>query len=227
MLYPIRFTIPRYEPVFDYFIRLGFQEAEIRKSYQAWLGDFCDNLCRYYTAVLTYDGQWEGTLQPEIDYAREIKSMYAPPSQNFINDFFGRLIEIHTSDNILGVGKITEWWFNRLIDTSLDEQTQLKAMPYREYLETEHWRKVRAAMLVATNAMCQVDDCIGADTYWTEGNESDVHVHHMSYKNLGHERLTDLALLCKEHHKHLHDAKQNKVPILFEILKLENRILHL
>jgi hypothetical protein len=115
-----------------------------------------------------------------------------------------RPIKIHVFD---------ELWFNSVIDNPSDIQRQLRNLPYEEYLATEHWRRVRAALLLICNARCQESTCHGLGETWL-GEEDGLHVHHVTYKNRGNERYQDLRLLCHVHHKQLHeDIKAGKQTI--------------
>lgn len=102
-------------------------------------------------------------------------------------------------------------WFNWHIDNTPETAAQLRSLPYTEYLKTDHWKQVRAAMLVAYGAHCQGKGCYqgGMDSYWFDTKH--LHVHHLNYKHKGNERFTDLMLLCDNCHKLLH-AGQDMLP---------------
>jgi hypothetical protein len=75
----------------------------------------------------------------------------------------------------------------------------LRDLPYGEYLKTRHWRRARAAMILANRGACQ--KCPRdprAYDFWG------LHVHHLNYKNRGHEKFVDLELLCETCHKKEH-----------------------
>jgi hypothetical protein len=95
-------------------------------------------------------------------------------------------------------------WFNSTIRTAPQQQMALQALAYDIYLTTLHWRRVRSAMLLVYQAACQSDDCpsMGESLY---GEEPTLHVHHLSYDNVGCERYEDLTLLCKDCHLALHE----------------------
>lgn len=97
-------------------------------------------------------------------------------------------------------------WFNNCVNNPLDDVGTLRRMPYPEYLKSDHWRRVRGAMLIAHSARCQGAKCEGFDSYWM-GSEDYLHVHHVSYKNRGRERFEDLRLICKDCHKDAHNGK--------------------
>lgn len=95
-------------------------------------------------------------------------------------------------------------WFNWEINNTPDEIKRLRSLPYPEYLTTAHWKHVRGAMLMLYGAHCQGKGCFEGDldSFWFD--EKWLHVHHISYKNKGNERYTDLTLLCNDCHKRLH-----------------------
>jgi hypothetical protein len=70
----------------------------------------------------------------------------------------------------------------------------LKSMPYRDYLQTDHWKEVRAQMLKRAGHKCSL--C---------GSRERLNVHHNNYQSLGDERWEDLAVLCRPCHGKFHD----------------------
>jgi hypothetical protein len=71
----------------------------------------------------------------------------------------------------------------------------LRALPYEEYLRTEHWLKTAQRARRAADYKCQL--CNRAD--------SELHVHHRTYERLGEEYLKDLIVLCEECHRRFHN----------------------
>jgi len=76
----------------------------------------------------------------------------------------------------------------------------LEYMTYAEYLQTDHWKGIRAAALWFAGERCQL--C---------GGHKDLQVHHNNYNCLGHERPEDLVVLCDRCHE-LYEI--NKIPAL-------------
>ncbi len=75
------------------------------------------------------------------------------------------------------------------------EQIQhLRAMPYREYLQTEHWQDLRQRMLKRSKFKCQVCNRSGQ-----------LQVHHRTYERRGYEELSDLIVLCANCHSTFHE----------------------
>lgn len=72
----------------------------------------------------------------------------------------------------------------------------LQAMPYRDYLKTAYWQKVREAKFAQVGRKCQVCGCVES-----------LEVHHRHYKHRGRElhHLGCLMVLCRKHHQMVHD----------------------
>jgi hypothetical protein len=95
-------------------------------------------------------------------------------------------------------------WFNTVaIRNTPERQEALRALPYDAYLATRHWRRVRAAMLLLNQGVCQNENCKSVGESWF-GDETMVQVHHLRYDNIGGERYCDLRLLCKDCHQVAH-----------------------
>lgn len=71
--------------------------------------------------------------------------------------------------------------------------TELKAMSYQDYLQTEEWLQTRERILFTAGHRCQV--CAA---------KKHLNVHHNSYKNLGQEERYDLVVLCQPCHELFH-----------------------
>jgi len=69
------------------------------------------------------------------------------------------------------------------------------AMPYAEYLQTQHWQNRRKRALRRAEYTCQL--CNDGDGI--------LHVHHKTYENLGCEEDNDLIVLCENCHQTFHD----------------------
>lgn len=70
-------------------------------------------------------------------------------------------------------------------------------MTYEEYLQTPHWQKIKQQIYKKRNGECE--KCRKRYT---------LQVHHKTYKNIGHEKLSELSLLCKGCHYRTHRRKQ-------------------
>jgi len=78
--------------------------------------------------------------------------------------------------------------------------TELRAMPYADYLQTEEWQATRRRMLDLAESRCAV--CNAGDAI--------LHVHHRTYEHLGSESDRDLIVLCAVCHKLYHT--KDKLP---------------
>lgn len=75
-----------------------------------------------------------------------------------------------------------------------DRVTALRALPYSEYLKTDHWQLTRHATLRRANYRCQI--C---------GETDGLEVHHNTYERRGEELPTDLFVLCAACHQLFHE----------------------
>lgn len=71
---------------------------------------------------------------------------------------------------------------------------KLKYMPYKEYLQTDHWKLTRKKKLRESKYKCQL--C---------GSKGELHVHHNTYERRGEEDLSDLVVLCSDCHAKFHN----------------------
>lgn len=81
------------------------------------------------------------------------------------------------------------------LDKSLNAQRikELKLLPYKEYLSSQHWQSLRKSMLRRSHYKCQLCN---------EGGILDVH--HRTYENKGDEDYSDLIVLCRNCHSKFH-----------------------
>ncbi len=75
---------------------------------------------------------------------------------------------------------------------------ELRAMPYKEYLQTPHWKRRREDKLRAVSRRCQL-------CYSSSGT---LDVHHRTYERLGKELDEDLTVLCRECHSTFHKYRR-------------------
>ena len=76
---------------------------------------------------------------------------------------------------------------------------ELRALPYQEYLRTEHWRRIRLDALAHADYECQACEIDGVE----------LQVHHLDYKRLGREKPRDLRVLCAECHAKIHEGAKD------------------
>jgi hypothetical protein len=75
-----------------------------------------------------------------------------------------------------------------------ERRSELRAMPYAEYLRTAEWQRRRHLARVRAGQRCQV--CNGTER---------LEVHHRTYERRGAERDDDLFVLCERCHGHYHE----------------------
>lgn len=80
-----------------------------------------------------------------------------------------------------------------LVPEYLEYVGWLCALPYSEYLKTEHWQERRIAALFRYDFKC-----------WKCGATGGLQVHHLSYKFRGMESTEELMVLCEKCHKKEH-----------------------
>ncbi|NLM43747.1 MAG: hypothetical protein GX201_07005 [Clostridiales bacterium] len=89
-----------------------------------------------------------------------------------------------------------EEYYQMINEYSESKIKSLKKMPYRNYLKTYHWQVLREAVFKYHGKRCY--DC-GLSHWWTH-----MEAHHLTYENMGHEKLDDLVPLCRGCHKKRH-----------------------
>ena len=66
-------------------------------------------------------------------------------------------------------------------------------MTYSEYLESDHWRWIRAKIRRRARGWCERCKVNRRDD-----------IHHLTYERVGHELLTDLIGVCSYCHEYIH-----------------------
>lgn len=92
---------------------------------------------------------------------------------------------------------------NRILDRKIQKPKRkpktlhrLRQEEYRRYLKTDHWKETRAEALKRGHYKCH--DC---------GSTANLQVHHLTYARRGHERQSDLVVVCDKCHKKRHGIK--------------------
>ncbi len=67
-------------------------------------------------------------------------------------------------------------------------------MEYKDYLKTAHWYDTKEAALERAGRKCEICQ-----------SESELHVHHLVYENIGCEKKADLVVLCETCHTKEHN----------------------
>lgn len=88
----------------------------------------------------------------------------------------------------------TDAWFAEQHRKQQEQLTNLRTMPYKEYLQTEHWVTTRKRAMKRAGFKCQL--C---------SSKQNIQVHHRTYENRGNEQNEDLIVLCRSCHQKFHD----------------------
>lgn len=93
---------------------------------------------------------------------------------------------------------------NTFVEMSVmsEDVESLTAMPYGQYLQTEHWKQTRAAAIERAGGTCQLCNHTG-----------ELHVHHRTYERRGKELPTDLTVLCRTCHERFHNVVNGKATV--------------
>lgn len=78
-----------------------------------------------------------------------------------------------------------------------DRQAFLAAMPYQDYLQTDHWRKTARAAKERAGFRCALCN-----------ERGQLHAHHRTYERRGAEIETDVIALCADCHRNFHKFKR-------------------
>lgn len=74
----------------------------------------------------------------------------------------------------------------------------LRSMPYKEYLQTDHWKNTRKKAQERANYRCQLCNT----------KKQTLHVHHRTYERRGQEYASDLIVLCANCHETFHNHSE-------------------
>jgi 5-methylcytosine-specific restriction endonuclease McrA len=72
---------------------------------------------------------------------------------------------------------------------------------YSAYLTSAEWKEKSDAEKIKAGWRCSNCNYLG--------NETTLHVHHKTYKNVGNEKPGDLIVLCRDCHSKLHDKENS------------------
>jgi hypothetical protein len=75
---------------------------------------------------------------------------------------------------------------------------ELRKLPYKEYLKSEHWLRRRKIAYAKAKGACQV----------CNAKDKKLNVHHRTYERLGNEAPSDVIVLCEDCHKIFHVNKK-------------------
>ena len=84
----------------------------------------------------------------------------------------------------------------------------------KAYIRSDKWKQKRKEVLKRDNYFCQ--SC---------GSEEHLNVHHMTYKHLGDEDLSDLITVCKDCHQEIHEEYGYEYDGYFPLLRHRRKLL--
>lgn len=195
------------------------QEHEV---YQDWLGNFRHQARLFYLsekrtlqAAAEDYGYSDESLQSVLDRYNEEMERYSnerdlasppmsitewPAFEYFVASINGGFAPWIYNDELFAA------WFDYVaLPPQKDYVVRgLRQMPYPDYLKTDHWRRVRSAVLITRGSKCDRQDCSASWEGAYFGDQVDLHVHHLTYANRGRERYADLELLCSQCHAKEH-----------------------
>jgi 5-methylcytosine-specific restriction endonuclease McrA len=220
--------------------QFSYDQNEIRNSYWLWLIDFCRKSILFYQnqhrahkefawsefclrfGIPDYENPSNLGLEIEWEEWKEgcfLNGHYKDYQKNVqtisdLQEIANR--EMKSSEALpidtIPMREFDKVWFNNLINNPPQTIAELRNLKYEKYLQTPHWKKIRAAIFLINKAVCQADDCNVVGESWYGGSESGLDVHHLSYENRGNERFEDLTLLCKQHHELSHNTRIETSP---------------
>lgn len=91
--------------------------------------------------------------------------------------------------------EVNERWRQQKAEEK-EQINKLRSLPYREYLNSDHWKTRRLIHLKSALFRCQVCNA---------GNTT-LDVHHRTYERLGCESYKDLIVLCRSCHTTFHES---------------------
>jgi hypothetical protein len=88
-----------------------------------------------------------------------------------------------------------------------------RRVDYNEYIHSAEWKAFARKCKALAGWRCENEKCRRL------GNEYTLDAHHLTYARLGHERLTDIRVLCKKCHAEVHGKEFFSLLSVSEILR--------
>lgn len=146
-----------------------------------------------------------GRHHPYLIFKSYLKDYYKTGTMTFIDLINNGVPVIKGEINITPL--LTN---NKIIDKNIIDKVNdnyninnindLKFMPYKEYLQTNHWKNVKRKALIRAGNKCQL--C---------SSKLNLNVHHNTYENRGEEKDEDLVVLCENCHSKFHDVLNDNI----------------
>lgn len=96
--------------------------------------------------------------------------------------------------SVIAAGKYEIAYRKRERKSLRQRRSPLKALPYDQYLLSDWWKERKRTKILSVGCCCEECGIVNVI----------LHVHHLTYKNLGNERDEDLQVLCEPCHKAKH-----------------------
>jgi hypothetical protein len=96
------------------------------------------------------------------------------------------------------IGKKSRLSPRHIIRSAPSKPENLRTMPYRDYLHTNHWQQIRLAALARAGYRCQLCN-----------SSNRLEVHHRTYARRGAEQDSDVIVLCERCHTRFHQTQRN------------------
>lgn len=198
---------------FNTFVPKALKDKVSPEEIRYWLYDLSHRINRFDHAqsqrrqeYLERHDMIEGD-EDWLDY-NYFASIPVRPSLTGLKVYASDMIEELFGDNhpARAVQELDRAWFEEYTQSA--DSKALRQMPYKDYLQTDHWKRIRNSMLMLNGARCSGLPCGSGDSFWG-GGEHMLHVHHLSYKNRGAEKYADLALVCDDCHAAIHAGRKD------------------
>lgn len=94
-----------------------------------------------------------------------------------------------------GIEHLFDEALDRIESAAYDRRVHaLRGIPYKDYLQSDHWQRVRECALEEADYRCRLCN-----------SDKSLHVHHRTYERRGEEEPGDVIVLCADCHQHFHD----------------------
>ena len=222
-------------------------DDRLLKIYLSWVSDFCrkahyfyqyqyrlhssgtwSEFCRHYKipefespdnlGLDTAWNDWKSVYGLDLHYESYQLAIQDLNNLQEVSKNNDRVLQIDLDVSLISKKEINRIWFGGIVVNSPRVIEELRNYPYEKYLQTSHWKRIRAVLLLINNAVCQARDCNLMGESWYGGFESEIDVHHITYKDLGNEKFDDLVLLCRNHHKIVHENLENTGTLGIELV---------
>ena len=81
---------------------------------------------------------------------------------------------------------------------------ELYHMDYKQYLETDEWKRTRIKVLEHYGSTCMICGSNGMNN----------HIHHRHYKHRGFEYYNDMSVLCVDCHKFIYEHHKARMRVV-------------